>query len=81
MRLIECVYDKNKKHKTKTKDKNKHKYNIRNNDTLMIEGLKKIINPIINSSINYEQLNNYCNCYIKNNYSILNISNPRKSNI
>ncbi len=81
MRLIECVYDKNKKHKTKTKDKNKHKYNIRNNDTLMIEGLKKIINSIINSSINYEQLNNYCNCYIKNNYSILNISNPRKSNI
>lgn len=81
IRLIECVYDTHKKHKTKTKDKNKHKYNIRNNDTLMIEGLKKIINPIINSSINYEQLNNYCNCYIKNNYSILNISNPRKSNI
>lgn len=47
----------------------------------MIEGLKKIINPIVNSSINHDQLNNYCKCFIKNNFSIRNISNPRKSNV
>lgn len=78
IRLIEFVYD--KYHKiTKTKNKNKHDYNCKYNNTLMITGLKKIINSIIKSKIDKNILFNYCSNYIKKNYSIKDISNPRVS--
>jgi hypothetical protein len=47
----------------------------------MIEGLKKIINSIIKSSISCCDLNNYCNCFIKKTNTIKDISNPRISKI
>ena len=45
----------------------------------MIEGLKKIINLIIKSSINEDILINYCNCFIKNTNTVKDASNPRIS--
>ena len=66
--MIEHVYDKynkNKKTKYNSNNKNKHIYNIKYNNTLMIEGLEKIINPIIKGKINNNDLNKYCNSYIK----------------
>ncbi len=77
IRLIELVYDNYYKN---TKTKNKNDYNCKHNNTLMITGLKKIINPIIKSKIDKNILLNYCSNYIKKNYSIKNISNPRISN-
>jgi meiotically up-regulated gene 157 (Mug157) protein len=47
----------------------------------MIEGLKKIINPIIKSETNYILLNNYCDCFIKKTNTIKDKSNPRISKI
>ena len=76
IRLIEFVYD--KYHKI-IKTKNKHNYGCKYNNTLMITGLKKIINLIIKSKIDKNILFNYCSCYIKKNYSIKDISNPRIS--
>ena len=81
IRLIEYVYDKHHKKNNENKKKNKYKYNIKNNNTLMINGLKKIINLIIKSSINYNCLNNYCICFIKKTNTIKDISNPRVSKI
>lgn len=82
IRLIECVYDKYDKKKTKKTKKtknNKHKYNIKYNNTLMINGLKKIINFIIRSTLNHTDLNNYCDNFIKKTNTIIGISNQRIS--
>ena len=84
IRLIEHVYDKynkNKKTKYNSNNKNKHIYNIKYNNTLMIEGLEKIINPIIKGKINNNDLNKYCNSYIKLTNTIKDTSNPRVSKI
>jgi hypothetical protein len=78
-RLIEIVYDNNHKNNKKIKSTNKHKYNIKYNNTLMISGLKKIINNIIKSNIKTNDLFNYCKCYITKTNSIMEISNPRIS--
>ena len=72
--------NKTKKHITVKKNK-KHTYNIKNNNTLMIDGLKHIINCIIKTKINENILINYCNCFIKNTNTIKGISNPRISKI
>jgi hypothetical protein len=45
----------------------------------MITGLKKIINPIIKSNLNENDLENYCACFIVNTNTIKDISNPRIS--
>jgi hypothetical protein len=45
----------------------------------MITGLKKIINPIIKSNLNENDLKNYCVCFIVNTNTIKNILNPRIS--
>jgi hypothetical protein len=82
MRLIEYVYDKyNKKKKQiiKKKNTNKHEYNIKHNESLMIHGLKKIINIIIKSKLKKDDLIHYCKNYIENTNTIKNISNPRIS--
>ena len=85
VRLIECVYDKYNKNlekklkKQKIKKNLKNKYNIKHNNTLMITGLKKIINPIIKSNLNENDLENYCACFIVNTNTIKDISNPRIS--
>jgi hypothetical protein len=47
----------------------------------MIDGLQKIINPIIKGKINDNNLNKYCNSYIKLTNTIKDISNPRVSKI
>ena len=82
IRLIEYVYDKNNKNNknnNKKIKKNKHEYNIKYNNSLMIDGLKKIINFIIKFSINHNQLYNYCICFFKKTNIIKDISNPRIS--
>lgn len=80
IRLIEFVYDKyHKITKNNKNNKNINNYNCKYNNTLMIYGLKKIINSIIKSKIDKNILLNYCSNYIKKNYSIKDISNPRVS--
>lgn len=79
VRLIECVYDKYNINKKKTKVKNKYNYNIKHNNTLMITGLKKIINPIIKSELEMDDLISYCDCFIVKTNTIKDISNPRIS--
>ena len=84
IRLIEYVYDKyneNKKIKYNANKKNKHVYNIKYNNSLMIYGLKKIINLIIKGNINGNDLFKYSNSYIKLTNTIKDISNPRTSKI
>ena len=79
------IYDKYNKNlekklkKQKIKKNLKNKYNIKHNNTLMITGLKKIINPIIKSNFNENDLKNYCACFIVNANTIKDISNPRIS--
>lgn len=80
IRLIECIYDKhNKKNNKENTKKNKHKYNIKHNNSLMIEGLKKIIHNIIKSSLVHNDLYKYCECFIEKTNTIIGISNPRIS--
>jgi len=80
VRLIELVYNKySKKNKFNSNKDNKNIYNIKNNNTLMISGLKNIIDLIINSKIDKNNLINYCNNYIKKINTIKGISNPRIS--
>jgi hypothetical protein len=80
IRLIEYVYDKhNKNNKKKQNVKRNHEYNYKHNNTLMISGLKKIINLVIKSKLKQNDLINYCKCYIKTTNTIKNISNPRIS--
>ena len=80
IRLIEKVH---LKYYTKHNNnkKNKHEYNFKNNNSLMINGFKNIINPIINSKLNDDLLYNYCSTYIIKTNTIKNISNPRTSYI
>lgn len=65
-RLIEIVYEKTAKkiNDNKFKKNNKHKYVVKYNNSLMIEGLKKIIDKIIKSKIDNTILFNYCNNYV-----------------
>ena len=67
--------------KKNDKTKNKHKYSVKNNLTLMICGLKNIIDLIIKQKIDQFKLKSYCDCYIIKQSSIKNISNPRVSKI
>lgn len=80
IRLIELINDKYNKNKEK-KSNNKHKYSIKNNISLMCDGLKNIIDDIIKQKIDHFKLKSYCNCYIIKQTSIINISNPRVSKI
>jgi len=65
---------------TKTKNNiNKNDYNCKYNNTLIITGLKKIINSLIKSKTYNNILLLYCKNYIKFNYSIKDISNSRVS--
>ena len=65
-RMIENVYEKNvcKIHKYKFKKENKNKYAIKYNKSLMIDGLKNIINNIIKSNINPKLLKKYSNHFL-----------------
>ena len=83
IRLIELINEKHYKNKIKknNKIKNKHKYSVKNNLTLMIDGLKNIIYLIIKQKIDQFKLKSYCECYIIKQLSIINISNPRVSKI
>lgn len=75
--MINDKYNKNKEKKSN----NKHKYSIKNNISLMCDGLKNIIDDIIKQKIDHFKLKSYCNCYIIKQTSIINISNPRVSKI
>ena len=80
MRLIEFIHNKNNNelNNHKFNKKNKNKYIIKYNDSLMINGLKKIINSIIKSNIDYDLLLNYSNNYIKKINVQIGIFNERK---
>ncbi len=57
---------------------NKKKYVIKHNNALMISGLKKIINNIINGNINKETLYNYSKAFILKTNIQINVNNERK---
>jgi len=80
IRLIELIYNKNNDelNNHKFNKKNKNKYIVKNNDSLMINGIKKIINPIIKSNINGNLLFNYSINYIKKINVQIGIYNERK---
>lgn len=83
IRLIEFVNSKHEKkiNKNNSKNKNKHQYNFKNNNSLLIHGLKNIISPIINGKLTIDLILNYSNSYIVKTNTIKGISNPRTSYI
>ena len=66
IRIIENIYLKNLNdlNKHKFNKNNKNKYVMKHNKSLMIKGLKKIINNIINANINKYLLYQYSNNFI-----------------
>jgi hypothetical protein len=66
IRIIENIYLKNLNdlNKYKFNKNNKNKYVMKHNKSLMIKGLKKIINNIINANINKYLLYQYSNNFI-----------------
>ncbi len=81
IRLIEYVNSKHEKKVSKNNSKNKHQCNFKNNNSLLIYGLKNIICPIINGKLTIDLISNYCNSYIIKTNTIKDISNPRISYI
>ena len=67
IRIIENILIKNinKLNEHKFNKKNKNKYVFKNNNSLMIEGLKKIINDIINAKINKNILFKFTQHFVK----------------
>ena len=75
---IQKINKKNEQEKNKT---NKHQYNIKFNNSLMINGLKKILCPIIKSELKNKDLIKYCINFIKKTNTIIGIINDRISKI
>jgi hypothetical protein len=70
--------------KTNNEQKNKksktiHKYTQKNNQSLMVKGLKMILTPIIHSKITDDNIKSYCSNYIKITKCIKGAMNPRVS--
>lgn len=80
VRLIELIYNKNNDdlNKHKFNKKNKNKYIIKHNDSLMINGLKKIVNSIIKNNIDHNLIYDYSKNYIKKINVQMGIFNERK---
>ena len=54
---------------------------VKINKSELIKWLFKIIPDIIDSKITYNQLVNFCNLSIVKNYTLIDASNPRTSNV
>ena len=80
IRSIELIYERNYKKidNYKSNEKNKNKYKVKYNDTLMIKGLKNIMDLIIKSKINNDNLISYSNNFIKVINVQIDVYNERK---
>ena len=76
--ILENIYESHYKRIYNNKNNN---YNNNYNRKIMVEGIPKIINNIINCNLTEDILYRYYKCFIDITYSIKNANNPRVSKI